>query len=705
MQEMDQGIAEGAFQREGCDAKPQNPPDVNGFFWMRFLLLRLDAIAALAIAAMTAAFRLSGSKAVYIPRLNMLDDSWALDIAYRFSRGSWLGKDVVFTYGPLYEFMVGLPARLLHQPEVGSLYRTWETIPICLSIALVYGTGILLLDSEPAWKRCVFLVGIIFFCCPLNLRPLICVFTLAVLVRTMASLSSSTVLRRAAAISLLMIGASLVSADAGIYSAATFVVVVFWAFCFERRRRREIGLFCVTTTALVAAWMLVLNAILGSLLDFQFWRINAAQIGNYRWGQPEAMDLPMGIAMVFIAYTTALFTLRSAWMLRRADVSVLARRPFFLCSGFCVAILYLQSGLVRSDWEHVSQAMFPAIVIIAITLMGTGSTARRSTWIGMGVALLIAAFVSFALMQRLWGPYLLRNNLVVQRVNGACPVGTKYFQQACLGIRDAEILSRAESFLAGSAAPKAIVFPYQNVLAVTAGKLAAGRILQSYAANGELLMQQQLQSLQNDRPELAIYGGVDDFTSWDIDQVSNFSRSPDVWFFLQRNYRFDSVLARNFLGLRKDEERAKKWKESREEADAFRPKTLNVSSAGVYDFGAVSWNNPYDFIRLELRFRYPIWWKLSKPSAVAVLLQLSDGSVREAHVVLPPNKDTELWIFPWEEADLSRYFLTDPHQWRGSGVRPTVTRLAIRIAPYDAISVLPNAIEIRRVQAVSLTLQ
>jgi hypothetical protein len=203
---------------------------------------------------------------------------------------------------------------------------------------------------------------------------------------------------------------------------------------------------------------------------------------------------------------------------------------------------------------------------------------------------------------------------------------------------------------------------------------------------------------------LAIYG-VDNLASWRIDEVSNFSRSPEVWLFLQQNYKFDSKLAEGFLGLHKDEKRSRQWKESWEDADTFRPKTLKVSDAGVYDFGGVDWSKPYDFIRLELRLKYPIWWKLSKPSAVAVLLQLSDGSTKVAHVVLPPNTDTELWIFPWEEADLSRYFLPDPQQWRGSSVRPSVTRIAISVVPYDAISVLPSAIEVRNVQAASLALQ
>jgi len=109
------------------------------------VLRRLDALAALVTVAVIVSVRLLVEKPVYLPSLNLLDDSWKIDIAYRYSRGNWLGKDVLFTYGPLYELMLGLPSQVMHQSDVGFIYRTWSVIPIAVSILLVYGIGALLL--------------------------------------------------------------------------------------------------------------------------------------------------------------------------------------------------------------------------------------------------------------------------------------------------------------------------------------------------------------------------------------------------------------------------------------------------------------------------------------------------------------------------------------------------------------------------------
>ena len=685
------------------ELKRQQSPLAPRLQFTRVVVSRLDAIAALVLIAVAAFARLLGSDPVLIRQLNLLDDSWVIDIAYRCGRGNWLGKDVVFTYGPLYEFMVGLPARLLHQTDVGFIYRTWPTIPIALSILLVYGIGRLLLGFVPAWKRLLFLLGVSYFWCPFDIRPILIVFVFAVLARGLAALTSRAALFLACVASLLVIGAFLVSADTGIYSAATLFIVLFWTLCFKRQRTRETLRFGLIATALIGIGMFVVNAICASLFDFRIWRSTVAQVSNYRWGQPSGLLPDMSFAVKIIACASVL-ALGSAWMFRRTDLKTVTRHPLFLVSGFCVATLCLQSGLVRSDWAHLAPALFPAICIMALLLLGTGPVGTRPTLLWTGLALVATTWVAFVPAERPWESRLLSRNWKVERVSGDCPSGTQYFQQACLSTPQFQALSNAAAFLKNSSGSEVLVFPYENVLAVAGGKVAAGGVLQTYAANGDFLMAEQLKSLGHDRPELAIYG-LDDIASWRIDDVSNFSRSPKVWYLLQQNYRFDSSLGGGFLGLRKDEARSSHWKESCENVVGFGPKLLRLSGPGIYDLGDVAFSEPYDFIRLQVRLTYPIWWKLSKPSAVALLLQFSDGSMKVVRGIFPPNQDTEFWIYPWAESNLARYFLPDPQQWRLGSYRPAVTHLAIGVAPYDSISVLPSAIEVHKAEAVSITLQ
>ena len=667
------------------------------------LLRRLDAVAAVVTAAVVISIRLFVAKPVYLPVLYLLDDSWHIDIAYRYSRNNWLGRDVIFTFGPLYELMIGLPSRVMRQSDIGFIYRTWSVIPIAVSILLVCGIGALLLGSEPVWKRLLFFSVLIYFWCPFDVRPVLVVFVFAVFVRATASLQDRTALPWAAVASSLIIGTFLLSADAGLYSLAALGIVVFLAFCFQRQRRRELVRFGLVTATLLAALVFVVNAIAGKVLEFRLWRGGLEEVSNFRWAMSMGLQSEMSF-LIAVIFSATVLVLASGWLFRRVDASAITRSPGFLSSGFCIAILCLQSCLVRSDWQHIGPAIFPAVATIGLVLLGTGPIRREIAFCLAGLALAASMFDATTQSHRLRSFLLLSRNWDAQRVDSKCPSEMQYFQQACVSDHQFQILSSAEKFLRRSADPKAFVFPYENVLAVAAGKLAVGGVLQSYEASGDFLMNVQLESLHRDRPELAIYG-VDNVASWRVDEVSNFTRSPKVWLYLQQNYQFDSALSGGFIGLRRDDERSKHWKESRESSAGFNPKMMKVSESGIYDVGNVDWTAPYDFIRLEVRFPYPRRWKLTKPSAVSVLLYLSDGSLKVVPARFAPNENAEIWIYPWDDTQLSRYFEPDPQQWRSGSSRPTVAHLKIKLEPFDELSVLPSAIEVRKAEAVSINLE
>ena len=45
--------------------------------------------------------------------VNLIDDSWILDASFKASRGVWFGRDVIFNYGPLFQWLSSAPARWL----------------------------------------------------------------------------------------------------------------------------------------------------------------------------------------------------------------------------------------------------------------------------------------------------------------------------------------------------------------------------------------------------------------------------------------------------------------------------------------------------------------------------------------------------------------------------------------------------------------
>src|SRR5258708_26612884 len=87
---------------------------------------------------------------------SLADDSWHLDEVFKLSRGVWLGRDVAFTHGPVFQWLASVPARMMGV-SMGATYATWIVLPVFCAYVCVYLTLKLLLAGQPAWKRALLL--------------------------------------------------------------------------------------------------------------------------------------------------------------------------------------------------------------------------------------------------------------------------------------------------------------------------------------------------------------------------------------------------------------------------------------------------------------------------------------------------------------------------------------------------------------------
>ena len=39
----------------------------------------------------------------FVPNLGLIDDNWHLDASFKALRGIWVGRDVAFTHGPIFQ--------------------------------------------------------------------------------------------------------------------------------------------------------------------------------------------------------------------------------------------------------------------------------------------------------------------------------------------------------------------------------------------------------------------------------------------------------------------------------------------------------------------------------------------------------------------------------------------------------------------------
>jgi hypothetical protein len=227
-------------------------------------------------------------------------------------------------------------------------------------------------------------------------------------------------------------------------------------------------------------------------------------------------------------------------------------------------------------------------------------------------------------------------------------------------------------------------------------------VLQNYIVVGPRLVKRQLDGLERDNPRVAIFS-VDGVATGGVDDVPNLTRTPDVWFYLQSRYAVHRELVPGVLALAQDETRRARWRqESRPAGIALQsPVRLKVPIT----LPVATWPGDSDFLKLRLRIDYSFWWRLRKPVRMIVQVQHADGSEKTMRAVTQPNTLSDLWIYPWDDAQLGSYFDREEKLWRMGQPRSPVTAVQITFERIDWVSVIPSSINIQSLEAVSLRLQ
>ena len=191
------------------------------------------------------------------------------------------------------------------------------------------------------------------------------------------------------------------------------------------------------------------------------------------------------------------------------------------------------------------------------------------------------------------------------------------------------------------------------------------------------------------------------YLSVTVDGIPNFTRAPEVWLWLVRHYRSAEQLAPGVVALLRDD--------SRPSRVVFQAQPLGLPSrtypivqrSSSVNLGAPDWRSGFDFIRLRMTVRYPIWWKLRKPERLQLEIARADGTRELQSFIVQPNIATDVWSYPWDAGDLAGYFSADGSRWRPPA-RSSIIGLRILATPLDWISQQPESISIESAEAVRL---
>jgi hypothetical protein len=674
------------------------------------------AVLLIVVASIPAAW-LSPHTVTVIPNPGFIDDNWHLDAVFKASRGIWIGRDVAFTHGPLFQWLSSVPGRSMGV-SMGGIYPTWDTLPLWCAVLFAFFTLRLLLPEQRPWKRFLLLLSLCIFWGP-SLRTTFALLAFAVFLRGWYAVAEGRakpyVFGCVAA--LICATAFLVAADQGIYAMAALLITLA-AVATDTRHRvqavRKLSLAVSSIAAGSAVLALVINSIFAKPFDLRFWRDSFAQVSAYRWATPFPMTTAGAVHLFATLIGAAVIFLLRAWT-RRSGNSALAQRTGFLLSGFVFGLMVMQSGLVRADTGHIVSACFAMIFLAGVILFSFESP--KLSLAAVMVALLCSPFLGEAAFRPSSLTHLyaeLRNPLT------RCPAGFNEFDRTCYAPAFTEMLRSAASYLHhySGTGDSIVVFPYQTRFGIASRRNVAGGLMQPYTASGVELAQLEIAGLERAPAPAGLYLPDPDLTHWSdreiaywrnldlslpVDGVANFTRTPEVWFWLLHHYRSEQQLSMGVVGLRRDDSRASRISmQSQPLGLTAQTYPINERSSTI-DLGVPNWPANADFLRLRLTVRYGALWKLRKPERMQVEITYANGSQTLQWFVLPPNVSTEVWFYPWSSPGLVDYFKADESSWRPSP-RSAITRLRLVATPMDWVSQTPDAITLESADAVGLTL-
>jgi len=660
---------------------------------------------------------------------SVIDDSWHLDEVFKLSHGIWVGRDVAFTHGPIYQWLSSVPARFLGV-SIGAIYATWVAVLAWCAFVCVYLTLRLLLAEQPAWKRAL-LLSLLLVCWLVlwewSLQVAFPVLLFAIFLRGWHAVIDGRAKNYALGIVAALLGviAFLISSDTGVYSAAAWVIATA-AIVFEERRNKHIVGSCLVAVLAYAVsgfvFVLAVNAVMGTTFDFRFWKDSAQIMSAYRWATPAAMTDAGTMRLLGTLFAgAAVFLFRAGSRSKQNPATT--ERAGFLLGGFALAAVMLQSALVRSDIQHVASGTF-AMVLLAGTVLFSFQSARISS-----AAVLLAILCSMLFLRPASEPVtLIRLVRQLLRPKTQCPVYLREFDRGCFAPEFTAMLQSTTSYLVQHTGLREdiVVFPYQTMFGIASRRSVAGGLMQPYTASGPYLSQLEIAGLERAPAPAGVYvtdlelvfrDGLPGLSEADrvrqrnlavgvpMDATYSFTRTPELWFWMLRHYRAEGgALSPGIFGLLRDDSRTARI--------SMQAQTLGLAAqtfplrqrSSVVDLGVPNWTAGADFLRLRLTVRYGCWWKVRKPENMQLEITHADGSSELRGFIAQPNVSNELWLYPWSQADLANYLDADESHWRTTP-RPAITRLHIVATPLDWVSVAPDAIVLEGAVSVRIDMR
>lgn len=627
---------------------------------------------------------------------NLLDGSWQLEIPGRLQWGQIIGRDFIFTYGPLYQFTHAL-GLVIPPGDLGTLIRFHPVLEV-FATAVAFWLLLAYTEAPLRSRIAIYLGWILLFQAQrfsLNgFKPFGGVWLTALAGRELLNSApvspGRTWARRIlwAGIAPLMM---LYSFDSGLYTllAALFMGCLAFGTTLgkngleTRALRGRTGEYLLAVVGGFAVFYLFL-AVLPGWNHFlpDYW-----QVGN---GYAATMAVTLSRIGSVLAGTTILVTsailIVCCITLRRPLSAVDARRWGAMLGAASFALFCVRGALTRSDQPHVILGAMPCFFLVYCCgiALALAYHWKYSRWLPL---LVLPLFVPYRL-----GWFTGNMAFALDHVRAVLPPD---FRMTKLEISHEGLLEGMR--LANlSKSDSLFVWPLETTVNLAAHKLSPDYTTQNYSAHTEYLENKTV-ALLKQRPDttVVVYNETPG-----LDGVPFLTRNPVIFRYLLDNYELHTMpSAMRALLTRRPPSRQRQWKEVPfpVPAESWKPATSAVLVLRGAAGKPLCDENGLLVVRLTSAKTSML--PLGKPGQFIVTFRLASGQEKTFNFLLPPDgRPHDVLLSACLERDPRVLYWFGPHPLEGKSV--PVSEVELRWQPFDWMSKTPAEIKMERVSGL-----
>jgi hypothetical protein len=448
---------------------------------------------------------------------NTLDFSWSTDITERLLHGYIAGRDFIFTYGPLYQFINSLPSLIFGIPSYSSILISPIIMTFLNCLCILFITKAFIRTNKDHFllsAPLLLALGLLSHPDPNNL--------LRILLPLVYTILYANMLEKKKFHTKIFLLLSL-PAIFGLYSYDLFIIctiitAVTLAYHYFTTNKQRISkqyiFYAALQLLLIGGWELLTSFVLSGNLNYLLYSVDTIRSYQFIMNIPFILN-KNSLNLIYPLSALILFL----YVLLSHTKSISHKNLALL---MFTSLLGLKSAFIRADDDHIFIGAYPSLLMIVI-LLYVILLKKIRFW-----------YVVFLFLAALLIPYK-----TIPSLNVSFPdIKSKTFfdlyrlpQNYYLAEDDFEYFN---TFISPNK-ENVLVFPYDTYILNIYGSTYNTLPLQFYAYSNSLVEQKAVDNLQQSPPEYIILG-IDKAGVVDLDNIPNLSRNPLVAKWMLNNY-------------------------------------------------------------------------------------------------------------------------------------------------------------------------